>query len=258
MGSTPAKVRKSIIRKFPVTWPLLVGSVGRQRGSAPIRTLVELQQPDVEQYGPGEAYLPILQAMGRLGREPEGQQLIAILRHYAPTCLMQLPVLHNATEERAWPYQAGRATQERMLREMAEAIEVLTTVRPFILVLEDLHWSDAATLTWLAYVARRVDQARLLILGTYRPMDVLVQGHPLYAVKHELHIHGQCDELMLQGLTEAEVLAYFTARYGEQVPLEVLPRVIHRRTNGNPLFMALLTDALSLPEDGLTHRQDKH
>lgn len=39
----------------------------------------------VEQYGTGEAYLPILQALGRLGRAPEGQQLIAILRHYAPT-----------------------------------------------------------------------------------------------------------------------------------------------------------------------------
>ena len=48
-----------------------------------------------------------------------------------------------------------------------------TAQHPLILVLEDLHWSDTATLEWLAYIARRRDPARLLVLGTYRPF----RGH---------------------------------------------------------------------------------
>ena len=64
------------------------------------------------------------------------------------------------------------ATQERMLREMAEAVAVMAAERPLILVLEDLHWSDYATLDLIAWLARRQEPARLLVLGTYRPADV--------------------------------------------------------------------------------------
>ena len=91
------------------------------------------------------------------------------------------------------------ATRERMLRELAEAVEQLTAERPLVLWLEDLHWSDASTLDWLAFVARRRESARLLIIGTYRPVDVLVQGHPLRAVKQEFAdarlLHGTATRL---------------------------------------------------------------
>ena len=79
-----------------------------------------------------------------------------------------------------------------MLRELAEAVEALTTVRPLVLVLEDLHWSDGATLDWLAYVARRRETARLLVLGTYRPVEAAVQAHPVRSITQELQAHGQC------------------------------------------------------------------
>ena len=71
------------------------------------------------------------------------------------------------------------ATQERMLREMAEALEVITAERPLILTLEDLHWSDYATLELLSTLARRQERARLLVLSTYRPVDVIIREHPL-------------------------------------------------------------------------------
>ena len=70
--------------------------------------------------------------------------------------------------------RAFGATRERMLRELAEAVEILAQERPLVLVLEDLRWSDMSTLDWLAYVARRRAPARLLGLGTYRPIDAVV------------------------------------------------------------------------------------
>jgi class 3 adenylate cyclase len=140
----------------------------------------------IEHYGAGEAYLALLEALGRLGRESGGQRLIELLSQHAPTWLVQMPALLTAPELEALQRKTQGATRERMLRELAEAVERLTAERPLVLWLEDLHWCDVSTLDWLAFVARRREQARLLVIGTYRPVDVLVQGHPLRAVKQEL------------------------------------------------------------------------
>ncbi len=84
-----------------------------------------------------------------------------------------------------------------MLREMADALEALTTEAPLVLVLEDIHWSDVATLDLVSLLAQRRAPARLLLLVTYRPVDVAVSGHPLRTVKQELAAHRACEELAL-------------------------------------------------------------
>jgi predicted ATPase len=118
----------------------------------------------MDHYGVGEAYLPVLEALGRLCRGPAGASLVALLRQYAPSWLVHLPTLLTPADRERRNHMASAVTPARMLRELAEALEVLTAARPLVLVLEDLHWSDRATLEWLAYVVRRHDPARLLIL----------------------------------------------------------------------------------------------
>ena len=170
----------------------------------------------MDQYGAGEAYLPILEALGRLGRGPEGAPLISVLQQSAPSWLVHLPaLLAPEDQERLAPMVSG-VTPARMLRELAEALEVLTAARPLVLVLEDLHWSDRATLEWLAYVVRRRDPARLLILGTYRPVDVIVHAHPLRPLLAELRQHPQYAELVLDYLSAAATAAYLRQRCGAQ------------------------------------------
>ena len=159
----------------------------------------------LDHYGAGEAYLPLLEALGRLGREPVGARLVAVLRQYAPSWLVQMPGLVSPAEWESLQRTAGEATQARMLRELTEALDVLTTERPLVLVLEDLHWSDVSTLAWLAYVARRPDPARLLLLGTYRPVDAIVRAHPIRTVMTELTQHQQGAELLLDYLSAGEV-----------------------------------------------------
>src|SRR5215471_4853225 len=189
----------------------------------------------LDHYGVGEAYLPLLEALGRLGRAPEGERLVAVLRQYAPSWLVQMPGLVPPTEWESLQRTAGGATQSRMLRELTEALDVLTTERPVVLVLEDLHWSDASTLAWLAYVARRPDPTRLLLLGTYRPVEVIVEAHPLRRLLTELRPHGQCTDLVLDYLSEAAVLAYLEQRFGATPLPAGLAQVLHRHTHGNPL-----------------------
>ena len=73
-----------------------------------------------------------------------------------------------------------------MLREAAQALEACCATRTLVLVLEDLHWSDVSTLDLVAFLASRREPARLLLAGSYRPLDVLAPGHPLRALISEL------------------------------------------------------------------------
>ena len=112
------------------------------------------------------------------------------------------------------------ATQERMLREMAQALAVVAAERPLIIVLEDLHWSEYATLNLLAWLARRQEPTRLLVLGTYRRNRLKPLGHRLPAIVQELKLYRRCEELALPWLTEAAVVEHLTARFaGSGLPV---------------------------------------
>jgi len=93
----------------------------------------------VEQYGAGEAYLPILDALGRLGRAAGSEPLLQTLKQHAPTWLEQLPGLLSDREMAAVQRRAQGATRGRMLRELAEVLDALTREAPLVLLLEDLH-----------------------------------------------------------------------------------------------------------------------
>ena len=191
----------------------------------------------IEHYGAGEAYLPVLEALGQLCRQPGGKQIVTLLSRYAPTWLVQMPALIDDAEFETLQRKVQGATRERMLREMAEAVEALTAEQPLVLVLEDVHWSDHSTLDLLALLAQRRGPARLLVLATYRPADVIVSGHPLRALKQELQVHKQCEELSLGFLTIDEVSQYLAARFPQHRFSAELAPILHQSTEGNPLFM---------------------
>jgi tetratricopeptide (TPR) repeat protein len=198
----------------------------------------------VEQYGTGEAYLPLLEATTRLCRVPGGKRRIEALRRYAPSWLAQLPGLVEPHDQEHLPQPLQGTSRERMLREMAETAELFTVRRGLVLVLEDLQWSDRSTLDWLVYMARRREPAKLLIIGTYRLGDVLASGHPLRGVVQELRARGQCEEVQVTPLAEAAIAAYLAGRFGEAALPAELPQTIYRCTGGNALFVVNLVNYL--------------
>ena len=197
----------------------------------------------VEQYGEGEPYLPVLEALSQLGRGPEGPTLLAVLRRYAPMWLAQLPGLASDPELERVQRQVQGATQARMLRELAEALAVLTADTPLVLLLEDLHWSDHATLECLAALAQRREPARLLVVGTYRPVEMLLRGPLLRGLAQELIGRGYGVELPLELLLAGDVTAYVAQRLGGPVASS-LAAFVHERTEGNALFMVNLLEHL--------------
>lgn len=200
----------------------------------------------VEQYGAGEPYMPVLDALNRLSREPDGDRVIAVLNRFAPTWLAQMPGLLTPEERSRLQSETQGVTQQRMLREMTQALEALAIEAPLVLLLEDLHWSDFSTLELISAIARRIEPARLLIVGTYRPVEMLADDHPLRTMKEELELHHYCEELRLKLLSEEDVAGYLATRFsGDGSPqLERLAPAIHERTEGNPLFMVNVVDYL--------------
>jgi predicted ATPase/DNA-binding winged helix-turn-helix (wHTH) protein len=199
----------------------------------------------IEQYGAGEAYLPLLEALDRLCRGPGGERLVVLLAQYAPSWVVQLPALLSARALADLQHTLVGTTRARMLRELSVALDVVSAEHPLVLVLEDLHWSDPSTVEALAMLARRQEPARLLVVGTYRAAEVVVRDHPLKAVKHELIARGQGVEVALSYLSQAAVDAYVTARVADHGAAAALAPLVYRRTDGHPFFMVQVTDYLA-------------
>lgn len=198
----------------------------------------------VDQYGQGEPYLPLLEAINELAREG-GEDCLRALRRYAPTWLEHLPWLIGEADREALRRETQGVTRERMLRELGEFLRAWSEPRPLLLVLEDLHWSDRATLDAITYLSRRRDGARLLLVGSYRPVDVLLNDHPFKGSRNELLLHGLCRDLALETLAPADIERYLRRRFpGQDLPV-ALVEAVYRRTEGLPLFLVRVADEMA-------------
>lgn len=195
----------------------------------------------VEQYGGGEPYMPVLEALAGLCRGPDGPAVEATLREHAPGWVLR------ATSTRAAGVgddQPVGGTHEYTLHRLAVCLEALASDVPLALVIEDMHWSDYATLDLVSLLAHRRHPARLLVLCTLRQADAIVRGHPVVKVKRELVRTGSCRELALGGLPSADIEQYAAARFaGAELPVELVTLLV-QRSEGSPFFMTALVQHL--------------
>lgn len=202
----------------------------------------------VEHYGVGEPYLPVLEALAELCRGDPA--LPALLRSVAPTWLLQLPWLSTAEERDVLRRELAGVGPDRMLREMAELLDRYTEQRPLLLVTEDLHWSDRATIQLIDYVARRRGRARLMWLASFRLAEVIALDHPLNPLRHELRLQRLCQEVVLDPFSETEVADFIAQRSASLARDEAFVRALHERTDGVPLFVSsVVTEVMERTAD---------
>jgi DNA-binding winged helix-turn-helix (wHTH) protein len=196
----------------------------------------------VEPCGADEAlFLPLIEALARLGRGPDRARWVEHLSRCAPSWVARLPIFQPDAPAAQGP--SALAAPEHMLHQLAEALETFTQHEPLLLVLDDIQWADASTLAWLAYMARRNDPARLLVVCTFRPLEVSRGAHPLAALKRALERQSSRAELKVPCLQVAEVGAYVAARFPDAAMRAELVSLLHARTAGNPLFMVRVFDS---------------
>jgi DNA-binding winged helix-turn-helix (wHTH) protein/predicted ATPase len=200
----------------------------------------------VELYGAGEPYRPVLEVLSRLTAENGGERVREILNNFAPTWLGQMPELLTQEERARLLAEVQAVTQQRMLREMTQALEELSAGSPLVLLFEDLHWSDVSTLELISAVARRREAAQLLVLATYRSDEILAADSLLGKIKYELELHHLCEDLPLKPLSRKHIEDYLSKRLARGVlrRFDTLAPVIESRAEGNPLFMVNMVDYL--------------
>lgn len=107
--------------------------------------------------------------------------------------------------------------------------------RTLLLVLDDLHWADTPSLLLLRFLAREMGTARMLVVGTYRDVEV-GPAHPLYSTMAELTRERVTRRLALRGFDAAELSHYVEATTGT-APSPALAAAVLRETDGNPFFV---------------------
>jgi predicted ATPase/DNA-binding winged helix-turn-helix (wHTH) protein len=203
----------------------------------------------LDHHGVGEPYLPLIEALTRLAGGTDGAGVKAALADHAPSWLAQMPSLWSRNERGSLETRA-RATRDRMLRELTQAVETIAAETPLVLKLEDIHWSDASTLDWIAHVARRPERARLLVLATFRPADAAAIRGGLGNIVSELAVHGRCREIPLAPLPLKAIQDYLAARVGgKEATAQAMAPLLLERTGGNPLFMVSIVNQL-IQHDG--------
>lgn len=203
-----------------------------------------------------EPYLPVLEALGHLLRKAADDKPIELMRRVAPSWLLQLPDLLSDSEQETLKRQTSGVPKERMLRELAEALEQLSQPSGLLLLIEDLHWSDAATIDLIAHLAQRTaqpDGARLMLLVSLRPVDAIVSAHPARRLQLALKSRTQAREIALPSLTPEAVRDYLSTRLDlGQLPPD-LPQRVFGHCDGQPLFMVQIADYLERHPEAAQH-----
>ena len=107
--------------------------------------------------------------------------------------------------------------------------------QPLVLVLDDLHWADQPSLLLLQFVARELGNSRLLLIGTYRDVE-LNRQHPLAESLGELTRERLFQRVLLRGLSQQDVGRFIEVAAGVDPPAG-LTEAVHTQTEGNPLFV---------------------
>lgn len=111
----------------------------------------------------------------------------------------------------------------------------MSRTQPILLVLDDLHWSDKPSLQLLEFVARELGNSRILVVGTYRDVEIN-RRHPLAVTLGDLTKERLYERVLLRGIQKGDVARFIEMASGVKPP-DGLVDAVHVQTEGNPLFV---------------------
>jgi DNA-binding winged helix-turn-helix (wHTH) protein len=201
--------------------------------------------------GASEEYYPVNEALGHLCASAAAEEVCRILARMAPAWLATIgrqpePPKPSAAQPPAQPTltQTSMPTSgARMPGELCAALEEISRTKPLVLVFEDLHWADSATLNLVAALGRRRAPAHLLVLATFRPRSI-APGAPLRALKHDMLVHRLCTQVALEPFSKSVVASLIMGELHQSTLPPGLSEFVHRHSEGNPLFAIAIVEHL--------------
>lgn len=190
----------------------------------------------------GIPYLPFVEALRHHVLERPDDDLREQLGSAAPVVAR---IVSEITQRFPDVQPAPRGDPEEDRKRLFDAVSTFlinaSKATPLILVLDDLHWADRPTLAMLQHLARRLRASRVLVIGTYRDME-LDRRHPLSESLAVLRRDPGFERILLRGLSAENVLKLFHAEaqgmpMGDDDQATRLAAAVHRETEGNPFFI---------------------
>ncbi|HEY9348525.1 MAG TPA: AAA family ATPase [Inquilinus sp.] len=197
----------------------------------------------MENFAGAEPYYPIYEALGELCKDA-GTGAVRALEALAPSWAAQMPAQFTAAQRMALQQQAMPGAPNRMVREALSLLEALATKLPLILVLEDLHWADFATIDLISALCRRRSCVKLMLIATYRPKDSTEAQRALRQMIQDLTLRKFGDGIELAPLSVSAITEILSGGTGNEANSSEFGQFIRRRTGGNPLFMRVVLEYL--------------
>jgi class 3 adenylate cyclase/tetratricopeptide (TPR) repeat protein len=181
-------------------------------------------------------YIPFVEMVEAAARIVPPEALRNALGESAPEVAKLMPELRRLFPDIPAPPELPPEQERRYLfNGMRDFLGRAGRVQPMFLVLDDLHWADDSTLLLLQHITQQLHEMPILIVGTYREVELDV-ARPLARTLEELLRQRLAHRVALKRMPEAEVAAMLRALSGQQPP-KPLVDAVYRETEGNPFFV---------------------
>ncbi len=181
------------------------------------------------------AFWPWVQILRAYISTRDAKSLVVEAGLAAPVIAQVVPELHERIPGLEVTRLEGEEARFRLFDGITRFLRAAAAAQPLLLILDDLHWADKPSLLLLQFLAREIDEARIIVVGTYRDVEVQ-QGHPLAEVLPSIRrAHGH-ERIRLRGLREPEVRKLLAACGGAEIAPSIT-QTIYRETEGNPFFV---------------------
>jgi tetratricopeptide (TPR) repeat protein len=197
----------------------------------------------------GAPYAPFAQILRRAFRDGAGDELAAALPDFVLADLLTLaPSLRlRFPDVPPNPSLDPKSERQRLFENVVACCQALCEAAPVLLVLEDAHWADSGSLALLRHLARRTRRHRLLIMATYREVE-LDQTRPFQEILLDLNRERLATRLRLKRLDREGTHDMLTVLFAEEIMPELLrPEFVdgvYTETEGNPFFVEEVCKAL--------------
>jgi tetratricopeptide (TPR) repeat protein len=237
---------------------LVAGEAGHGKSSLVQAFLAAVESEDEDckiarascsaQTGRDEPFWPFADVMNQLVSAPTktlAEDILDTVLDVAPSWVSIVPVagdivgagLQTAKVVRDRTKSSPGPNPDKLLREYVGALENVCEKRPVLVVVDDLHWSDAGSIRLLSHISRNIADKRVLLVCAYRSTDIEVEGHPMRGLIAELLRYNNDAEIHLSALTPAGVAALIGRQYPSNKFPPSLADELHQRTGGAPLFV---------------------
>jgi class 3 adenylate cyclase len=191
-----------------------------------------------------QAHTPLVQSVGdevlRRFTDTNGLTLARLVPHLA----------RRLGEQPPSPAAESDAERFMIMESVVRFLTAASAETPLLVVLDDLHWADAASSQLLGQLAHSSEPMALTVVGTFRDSD-LSRSHPLTPLLARLHRESTVERLPLVGLEDFEIIGLMEAAAGHALPDDgvFLAHALRRETRGNPFFVVEML--LHLAQEGI-------